>query len=47
MGNAGVLWLSGGSRRAVNDDAERERRARPQTEIKEGEGCVRKSVEGV
>lgn len=36
VGIAEVLWLVGGSRMAVNDDVERERRARPQTEIKEG-----------
>lgn len=47
MAIAGVLWLVGGSQRAVNDDDERESRARPQSEIKEGEGCVRKSVQGV
>lgn len=42
MGIAGELWLVGGSRRAQNDDVERERRARPQTEIEIGEGCDRK-----
>lgn len=47
MGIAGVLWLVGGSRRVVNDDVEREGRARPQTVIKEGEGWIRKSVQDV